>query len=95
MLYMTPIGKLLILIMDIVVWIVIVDVIMSWLINFDVVNRSNNVVRTVQDFCRSVSEPLLRPIRNVVPPIGGLDLSPIVLIVVVWFLKQIIFYIGL
>ncbi|TNE37345.1 MAG: YggT family protein [Alphaproteobacteria bacterium] len=77
---MNPIGSLLDLILDIVLLIVIVDVVLSWLVAFNVVNRANEGVRKVQDFTRSVTEPLLRPIRQVVPPLGGLDVTPIILL---------------
>ena len=92
---MTPIGNLLILLTNIFVWIVIIDVILGWLINFDVINRGNNLVRTVQDFTHAITEPCLRPIRRTIPPIGGLDLSPLVLIIAVWIFQALIRTIGL
>lgn len=89
---MNPIEWLLLTILRLVIWIVIADVIISWLVAFDVVNRSNQVVRTVMDFTNRVTYPLLKPIRNVVPAMGGLDISPIILIIGLMFLQQVIFY---
>jgi len=81
------------LLLDILVWIVIIDVVFSWLIGFNVINRANQAVRTITDFTARVTQPLLQPIRNVISPIGGLDLSPIVLLIGIMFLRRVIFYI--
>ncbi|TNE57246.1 MAG: YggT family protein [Alphaproteobacteria bacterium] len=84
---MSPIGYLLNLILNIVLLIVIADVIMSWLVAFNVVNRANEGVRKLQNFTHSVTEPLLRPIRQVVPPFGGLDITPIILLFAIRLLQ--------
>lgn len=92
---MSPIGSLILLLLSLLSWVVIIDVLLSWLVNFDVINRSNQVVRSVQDFTRAVTEPMLRPIRNIIPPIANLDISPIVLLIAIWFLQRIVVYIGI
>lgn len=61
--------------------VIFVMVILSWLINFNVVNRHNQFVDMVYRTCLALTEPLLRPIRNMLPSMGGLDLSPIVLLI--------------
>ncbi len=61
--------------------VIFVMVIMSWLISFNVVNRHNQFVDMVYRTCVALTEPLLRPIRNVLPSMGGLDISPIVLLI--------------
>lgn len=61
-------------------WIIVVRVVMSWLIGFNIVNPYNQVVRTVQSFVYRATEPLLAPIRRFMPDLGGLDISPIVLL---------------
>jgi YggT family protein len=68
--------------------IVIVGIILSWLIQFNVVNTSNQLVAMIWRLTSMITEPLLRPIRSVVPPIGGLDFSPIVLILAIIFVKD-------
>lgn len=62
-------------------WVVLIMVILSWLINFNIINPYNPFVQTVQRFCRAATEPLLRPIRRILPDLGGLDISPIILLV--------------
>ena len=62
------------------VCVLIARVVLSWLIGFNVVNQFNPAVRTIDDFCRTLTEPLLRPIRRLMPNLGGLDISPIVLL---------------
>lgn len=61
-------------------WIIIVTVVMSWLIGLNIVNGYRPEVRAIQRVCYQLTEPLLRPIRERVPPIGGLDLSPLILL---------------
>jgi YggT family protein len=61
-------------------WIVLARVVLSWLIGFNVVNQFNPAVQAVQRFCYAATEPLLRPIRRLMPDLGGLDISPIVLL---------------
>lgn len=87
---MGPIADLILLLLSLLSWVVIIDVILSWLVGFEVVNRGNQVVRAVQDFTHAVTEPLLRPIRQVVRPIGGMDVSPILLLIAIWFLQRVI-----
>lgn len=61
--------------------VVFVTVIMSWLIGFNVINRHNKFVDAVWRTCLGLTEPLLRPIRNMLPSLGGIDISPIVLLI--------------
>jgi YggT family protein len=62
-------------------WVVLIMVVLSWLINFNIINPYNPFVQTAQRFCRAATEPLLRPIRRVIPDLGGLDISPVILLV--------------
>ncbi|MEY4953828.1 MAG: hypothetical protein RL299_2252 [Pseudomonadota bacterium] len=87
---MNPIAALLIEILEIYKWILIAAVIVSWLTAFNVINVHNNFVRTLLRILMALTEPVLAPIRRVLPAVGGLDLSPIVLFVIIWFLQYTI-----
>jgi YggT family protein len=84
---LNPIAALLIEILEIYKWIVVAAVIVSWLTAFNVINSHNNFVRTVLRILLALTEPVFRPIRRVLPAVGGLDLSPIVVFVIIWFLQ--------
>ena len=62
-------------------WIIVASVILSWLVAFNVVNPYNQFVRTIQVFCYRATEPLLGPIRRFMPDLGGLDISPVILLI--------------
>ncbi len=66
----------------------IISVILSWLVQFNVINTSNRFVYQIGDFLYRITEPALRPIRSVIPSVGGIDLSPLILILVLGFLRQ-------
>ncbi len=87
---LNPIAALLIQILEIYKWIVIAAVIVSWLTAFNVINQHNNFVRTLLRILIALTEPVFRPIRKVIPSIGGLDLSPIIVFVIIWFLQYTI-----
>jgi len=87
---LNPIAALLIEVLEIYKWIVIAAVIVSWLVAFNVINVHNNFVRSLLRILMSLTEPVFRQIRRVIPPVGGLDLSPIVVFVVIWFLQYTI-----
>ena len=69
---------------------IIVSVILSWLVQFGVINRSNPFVNQVGEFLLRLTEPALRPIRNALPYLGGIDISPIIRIVLVEFVRHIL-----
>ena len=80
-------------ILGIVVIIVFVQVIASWLVAFGVVNMRNQFVHTIVDILDRSTRPLLRPIRQVVPPMGGLDLSPLILLLLIeYVLRPLLFH---
>lgn len=81
--------------LNILVWMVIVQAIMSWLVAFGVINTRNRFVYLVGDFLYRVTEPLLRPIRSVLPDLGGIDLSPVVLLLAVVFVQNVLGRIAL
>lgn len=71
-------------------YIVLAMVIVSWLIGFDVINRRNQVVQTIWGVLHKLTEPLLGPIRRLLPPVSGIDFSPIVLLFALWALQVVI-----
>lgn len=77
-------------IIDIYTWIVIASAIMSWLVAFGVVNTRNQFIRIVVDFLYRVTEPALRPIRRVLPNLGGIDISPVILLLLLFFLRSLL-----
>ena len=70
-------------------WIVIAQVIISWLVAFNVINTQSNFVRTVLDVLDRLTAPLYRPIRKILPDFGGIDFSPIVLILAIQILRKL------
>ena len=91
---MHPIFALLYVILDIYKWVLIASVILSWLVALNVVNTYNRVVNVIGDVLWRLTEPVLRPIRQFIPSVGGLDLSPLVALLLVWFLQYLISYYG-
>jgi len=78
-------------VIQIYIWILIASAILSWLVSFDVVNRRNPLVNRVGQFLYQVTNPVLQPIRRVLPLIGGVDLSPLVVILLLWFIRNLLF----
>jgi YggT family protein len=81
---------LLLLLIRIYIWLLIAQAVLSWLLAFGVVNRYNRAVALIGDFLYRVTEPALRPIRNFLPNFGGIDISPIILILILYFLSDLI-----
>jgi YggT family protein len=80
--------------LQIYMWIVIAAVILSWLVAFNVVNTRHPFVAAVADFLYRITEPVLRPIRSMLPNLGGLDISPIILFLIIILIQKVIeFYI--
>jgi len=77
------------MILQILVWVIIVQVILSWLVAFNVINTSSNFVRTMLDGLDRLTAPLYRPIRKIMPDFGGIDFSPIVLILAIQILRKL------
>jgi len=72
------------------VYIIIAGAIMSWLIAFNAVNPYNQFVRSVWQGLNALTEPLLRPIRRRMPDLGGIDISPVILIIACWFVQGVV-----
>jgi YggT family protein len=89
---MNPFIWLLITVLDIYFWIIIATVIISWLVAFNVINGANPYVRQVVFALRRLTEPLLGPIRRFLPDLGGIDISPIVLLIALSFVRYLIIY---
>src|ERR1700754_878803 len=78
------------LILSLVWWVFLVMIIMSWLISFNVINTRNQFVAAVWRVLNQITEPILRPIRRVIPPLGGMDLSPLIVFIIIFFLQNVI-----
>jgi len=85
-----PLFKIIYIVIDMYVWIVVAGVVLSWLTAFGVVNTNNKAVYMIGDFVYRVTEPALRPIRNILPDMGSVDLSPVALILALMFLQSIL-----
>jgi YggT family protein len=82
--------KIIYLILDIFSWIIIAGAIMSWLVAFGVVNTRNQFVRMLVDLLYRLTEPLLRPVRRLLPNLGGIDISPVIVLIAIFIVKDII-----
>ena len=87
---MTSLYQILMLLLDVAFFIVIAHVIMSWLINFGVLNLGQPIVAQVWDGLNRLLEPVYRPIRNVLPQMGGLDLAPLIVFLGIYILQIIL-----
>jgi YggT family protein len=87
---MGPLIAFIVLIIDLYIWVVIAGAILSWLVAFNVVNTNNRFVLSIADMLYRVTEPALRPIRNVLPNLGGIDISPVILILFLLFIRNVV-----
>jgi YggT family protein len=89
---MNPFIWLILTVLDIYFWIILATVIMSWLVAFGIMNRQNPYVRQFDYALHRLTEPVLGPIRRIMPDLGGLDLSPIIVLIGLQFLQYLIVY---
>ena len=87
-----PLVFLLYQVINIYIWLLIISVVMSWLVSFNIINTGNRFVYMVGDFLHRITEPLLAPIRQFLPFMGGLDISPVVLILLLYTLQYSLVY---
>ena len=78
-------------VITIYIWILIINALLSWLIAFNVLNTSNRLVYSLLDISYKMTDPLLKPIRNFLPNLGNIDISPVVLILLLMFVRNLIF----
>ncbi len=76
--------------LDIYTWIIIASAVFSWLYAFNIVNARNPFVASVGNFLYRVTEPALKPIRRFLPDLGGVDISPIILFIIIFFIRQLL-----
>ena len=87
---MRPFVEVIWILLESYKWIVIIAVIMSWLIAFNVVNTRNQIVGMIADFLYRLTEPAFRLVRGWLPSLGGLDLSPLIVLLAVYVLQRMI-----
>ena len=77
-------------VIDLYVWVLIAQVVLSWLVQFNVVNARNQFVYQIGNALYRLTEPALRPIRKLLPNLGGIDISPVILILLLYFLQRLL-----
>ena len=87
---MTSLYQILMLILQIAQFLILAQVIMSWLVNFQVLNLRQPLVRQIWDGLNRLLEPLYAPIRRILPPMGGLDLAPLVVLIAIYALQIVL-----
>jgi len=87
---MRSILDIILLVLQLYIWLLIAAAVLSWLVAFNVVNTRNQVVSMVGEFLYRITEPVLRPIRNLLPNLGGIDISPVILILVILLVENVI-----
>lgn len=84
------IGQFLLFLLDVFFWIIIAQVVLSWLIAFEVVNTRNPQAANLIKLIDRITAPVFRPLRKFVPPIAGIDLTPIIVIFAIYLLKNLV-----
>ncbi|MGH7072797.1 MAG: YggT family protein [Stellaceae bacterium] len=86
--FLIPIVRVINALLTIYWWIVIASAVMSWLVAFRVINTYSRPVSLIGDFLYRATEPALRPIRRILPNLGGLDISPLILLLIIWLIQM-------
>lgn len=89
---MRAILDLILLILNLYTWVIVISAVLSWMLAFNVLNYNNQVVRSIWQTVNALTEPLLRPIRNRMPSLGAVDISPVILLLGIFLLERIIVY---
>jgi YggT family protein len=89
---MNPFHWLVLTLVDIYFWIIIATVIISWLIAFNIINGYNDFVRTIRVALARLTEPVLGPVRRLLPDLGGIDVSPIIVLIGLQFVRYLYVY---
>ncbi len=84
------IGEILIFLLNVVFWIIIIQAVLSWLVAFEVVNVRNPQAANFIRLLDKITDPLFKPLRKVIPPIAGIDITPIIIIFAIYILKSIV-----
>jgi YggT family protein len=87
---MYAVIDLIVTVLQLYSWVVIAAAVMSWLTAFGIVNRYNRAVAMIEDVLYRLTEPALRPIRRILPNLGGVDISPVILLLILFFLERFI-----
>jgi YggT family protein len=87
---MVSVIQILYILLNLVWWIIVVQAVMSWLIAFNVINTHNDFVRSIWQALDKMTEPLYRPIRKIMPDFGALDLSPMVVLLLLYILMNVV-----
>jgi len=87
---MRAVLDVVLLVLNLYVYVIIASAIFSWLYAFNIINSSNQIISTIGQTLYNLTEPALRPIRRVMPNLGGIDLSPIILLLGIFFLQNVI-----
>jgi YggT family protein len=87
---MNPVHWLIDTVLELYIWVIIASVVLSWLVAFNVINTRNTFVNQIGEFLYRITEPALRPIRNIMPSFGGIDISPMVLILLLIFARRLL-----
>jgi len=89
---MRALLDVIVMLLQLYIYLLIAAAVLSWLVAFNVVNTRNQVVGMVGDFLYRITEPVLRPIRNAMPNLGGIDVSPVILILIIILIEKVIYY---
>lgn len=89
---MIPLIQFLAMVITLYIYVIIASAILSWLIAFNVVNTQNRFVYMIADGLYRLTEPALRPLRRYIPDLGGIDITPVILILLLIFLRDVVLY---
>jgi YggT family protein len=88
---MRAILDLIVVVLHLYTYVIIISAVLSWLVAFNIINTHNDLVRSLWNGLNALTEPVLRPIRRSIPDLGGIDISPVIVLLGLYFIEQVIF----
>lgn len=90
MIVLDPLIQVVVIALDLYIWAIIISAILSWLVHFGVVNPSNQFIRMIGEFLWRITEPAMRPLRRLIPNLGGIDVTPVIVILLIFFIQRVL-----